>query len=165
MDEILKWYGTIKQSQQKRYTIFFLLSYKDKNRNIKIEINLRDFNSKYEIKNYLGISMKVMLKEDMFANKLVAMYERRGKANRDIFDVWFFLKNGWSINKEIIKKRTNLSFKVFLHQCINMLEKLSDRHILSGIGELLDQIQKNWIKNNLRKDTIFLLKIQLSEEN
>ncbi len=34
--------------------------------------------------------MLVMKKEDMFAHKLVAMTERTGMANRDIFDVWFF---------------------------------------------------------------------------
>jgi hypothetical protein len=92
------------------------------------------------------------------------MYERIGKTNRDIFDVWFFLKNNWPLNKEIVIKRTGIAFKDFLQQCINHLDKLSDRHILSGIGELLDDKQKIWIKNNLRKDTIFLLKIKLSEE-
>lgn len=162
--EILKKYGAIKQSRKKRYTIFFLLSYGERSRNIKVEINLRNFGSKYELKNYLGITMKVMVKEDMFANKLVAMFERLGKTNRDIFDVWFFLKNGWPINNNIITLRTNIPFKDFLRMCITSLEKMSDRNILSGIGELFDIKQKTWIKNNLRKDTIFLLKIRLSDE-
>lgn len=36
-----------------------------------------------------------MVREDMAAHKMVAMLERIGKTNRDIFDVWFFLKNNW----------------------------------------------------------------------
>ena len=50
--------------------------------------------------------MKVMVQEDMAANKMVAMYERIGNANRDIFDTYFFLKNNWPINDQIIEKRT-----------------------------------------------------------
>lgn len=159
-------YGTIKQAQNKRYTFFYLLSYTDKLegvQNIKIEINRRDFGSKFEVKSYLGIPMKVMVKEDIVANKLVAMYERIGKTNRDIFDVHFFLKNNWPINIDIIKKRTEMPFEVFINHCVNALEKMSDRNILSGIGELLEQKQKSWVKANLRKDTIFLLKLILDQ--
>jgi len=46
--------------------------------------------------------------------------------------------------------------------CINDLEKMSDRNILSGIGELLDAKQKAWVKAHLRQQTIFLLKLLLS---
>jgi len=163
--KIIQEYGQIKRSFRKRYTIFLLLSYAEKDHNIKVEINLRNFGSKYEVKTYFGIAMKVMVQEDMFANKLVAMMERFGKTNRDIFDVWFFLKNNWDINKEIVIKRTNMPFKEFLQQCINSLEKMSNRNILSGIGELLDHQQlKSWVKANLKNDTIFLLKSKLSAE-
>jgi predicted nucleotidyltransferase component of viral defense system len=129
--------------------------------NVKIEINRRDFGSEYEIKSYLGIPMKVMVRQDMFAHKLVAMFERLGTTNRDIFDVWFFLKNNWPINEEIITKRTNMTFKEFLQKCIESLESMSDRDILSGLGELLDAQQKIWVKKHMRTETIFLLKMKL----
>ena len=58
--------------------------------------------------------MKVMVREDMAAHKLVAMYERSGQTNRDIYDVWFFLKNNWPINEKIIEKRTGMSVQEFL---------------------------------------------------
>lgn len=161
LDKIIKEYGAIKEEYIKQNTIFLLLSYEEKARNIKVEINLRNFSSKYEVKSYLGIAMKVMVKEDMFAHKIVAMMERIGKTNRDIYDVWFFLKNNWPINKEIVEKRTHMLFKNFLQKCIDTLEKMSDRGILAGMGELLDEKQKIWAKANLRKDTIFLLKIRL----
>lgn len=158
IETIAKNYGKIKEHRKKRYNLFLLLSYEDETPNIKIEINRREFGSSYEVKSYLGISMKVMVREDMFAHKLVAMYERIGNANRDIYDVWFFLNNDWPINKEIVEKRAGVSFKDFLQKCIEALEKLLDRGILAGMGELLDEKQKVWVKVNLRKDTIFLLK-------
>jgi hypothetical protein len=132
--------------------------------NIKIEINKRKFGSKYEIKQYLGISMQVMVREDMAANKMVAMHERIGKTNRDIFDVYFFLKNNWPINKKIVEQRTEMKYKVFLQKCIDELEHLSDKNILSGMGELLDDKQKAWVKTKLRSETIFLLKLAVSNE-
>jgi len=100
----------------------------------------------------------------MAAHKLVAMYERIGKTNRDIFDVWFFLHNNWEINKAIVEKRTGISFKEFLRKSIHALEKMSNRHILSGIGELLNEKQKAWAKSKLLPETIFLLKLKLDGE-
>ena len=157
-------YGKVKEHRKKRYNLFLLLSYEDESPNIKIEINRRVFRSKYEVKSYLGISMQVMIREDMFAHKLVAMYERIGEANRDIFDVWFFLNNDWPINKDIIEKRTGMSFKDFLQKCIKALEKLPDRGILAGMGELLDAKQKDWVRAKLKSEVVFHLKLKLENE-
>ena len=162
--EIVKEYGKIKEKRKKRFNLFILLSYEEKAPKIKIEINLRPFGSEYEIKSYLGIPMKVMKIEDMFAHKLVAMFERFGKANRDIFDSWFLLKKDFPINKEIIKKRTRMEFKEFLKECIKKLEKLPEKGILAGMGELLDEKTKIWAKKNLKNDTLFLLKLKLESE-
>lgn len=161
VEAILKNYGQVK-AQKKRYSLFFLLSYKDKldgAQNIKVEINKRSFGSQYEVKHYLGIAMQVMVPKDMVAHKLVAMHERIGKTNRDIFDVWFFLHNQWPVNTRIVELRTNMSYKDFLQTCVNDLEKMSNRSILSGIGELLDEKQKAWVKAKLLSETIFLLKL------
>lgn len=168
LSKIIGKYGTIKEAQNKRYSIFFLLSYDQKMpsaQNIKIEVNKRNFDSRYKIRDYLGTNIKVMVQEDMVAHKMVAMHERIGYANRDIFDVWYFLENGWLVNKHIIEQRTGLSYKAFLEKCISDLESMSDRGILSGIGELLTEKQKAWAKTHLRKETIFLLRLQLSHEN
>jgi predicted nucleotidyltransferase component of viral defense system len=165
IEEIISVYGKIKMKRKKYYTLFFELSYSDKDRNIKVEINRRSFGSKYEIANYLGISMKIMTKEDMAANKLMAMYERLNRTNRDIFDVHFFLEKDWPINKKLVEKRAGMPFKKFLKQCVKSLEKLKNRKILDGIGELLnDQKQKDQVKAKLIPDTIFLLKLALESE-
>ena len=103
IESILKNYGIVKEARKKRYSLFFLLSYDNKIKdaqNIKVEINKRNYGSKFEVKQYLGISMQVMVREDMAANKIVAMHEKIGKTNRDIFDVWYFLQNNWPINKK-----------------------------------------------------------------
>lgn len=157
IEAIIKNHGIIKDARIKRYSLFFLLSYEQDSLNIKIEINLRKFGSKYELKNYLGISMLVMTQEDIFAHKLVAMHERMGKANRDIYDVHYFLKNHWPINKSIVEARTELAFSDFIKHLVDTLSKLSQKNILSGIGELLNPKQKTWVKNQLIDDTIFLL--------
>jgi len=164
LEKILQEYGTIKEKYKKQHTLFFILSYNEKAQNIKVEINRRSFGSHYDLKNYLGISMLVMVKEDMFAHKLVATLERSKMANRDVYDIWYFLKNHWPINKKIVEMRTGMSFKEYLKKCIKVVESLSERNILSGMGELLDEKEKIWAKNHLKRDTIFLLKVRLEQE-
>ncbi len=164
IENIVKNYGQIKDSIKKRYSLFFMISYKERNQNIKVEINLRRFGSQYELKSYLGISMLVMVQEDMFAHKLVAMYERLEKTNRDIYDVRFFLKNNWHINKKIVEDRTGMTFSEFLGKIITKLEKVNNRNILSGMGELLSEKQKDEVRRSLKADTIFLLKLKQENE-
>jgi len=161
---IIKKYGTLKESYKKRYNLFAMLSYEDKAHNIKVEINRRQFGSHYEIKTYLGVSMLVMVPEDMFAHKLMAMHERIGKTSRDIYDVWFFLSHRFPINREIVELRSKMTFDELLQQCIIQLEKMNNRHILDGVGELLTGSQKDWAKASLREDTISLLKLRLENQ-
>ncbi len=156
---IIKEYGEIKNSYEKKFTLLNVVSYDNESQNIKVEVNRRQFGSRYEIKTLLGISMQVMLQEDMFAHKLMAMYERIGKTSRDIFDVNFFAKNNWPINREIVETRSGMSFDETLLQCIAMLEKMDNKHILDGLGELLSDSQKDSMREKLKLDTIFQLKL------
>jgi predicted nucleotidyltransferase component of viral defense system len=158
---IVKKYGTLKESFKKRFNLFCMISYDDQARNIKVEINRRQFGSKYEIKTYLGVSMQVMVIQDMFAHKLMVMYERIGETSRDIFDVWFFLHKHFPINKLIIEQRAGTSYNQVLFNCIDQLENMDNRHILDGLGELLIIGQKDWAKAKLRQETIALLKLRL----
>ena len=141
-----------------------MISYDQKTQNIKVEVNLRQFGSKYEVKNLLGISMLVMVQEDMFAHKLMAMMERVGKTSRDIFDVNYFAKNNWPINKKIVEGRSGVSFKEVLEKAIAQLESMNNRYILDGLGELLTDSQKDSVKAKLKADTIFALKLMHSHE-
>lgn len=160
--DIVENYGKLRESNRKRFGIFFVLSYEDKARHIKVEINRRQFGSRYEIKTYLGVSMLVMVPEDLFAHKLMAMHERIGKTSRDIYDVWFFLHHRLPIHREMIQERSGMPFDEFIQTCIHQLEKMSNRNILDGVGELLTPSQKDWAKAKLREETISLLKIRFS---
>lgn len=165
--EILETHGVIKEATNKRYNLFFLLSYHNKENstpNIKVEINKRIFGSQYELKSYLSVPMKVMVQKDITANKMVAMHERIGKTNRDIFDVQFFLRNHWPINEKIIEQRTSMSYKDFLKTVITELEQVNNNTILHGLGELLTEKQKAWVRSHLKDDTIFALKLVLNNE-
>ena len=129
-----------------------------------MEINRREFGSKYEVKSFLGISMQVMVKEDMFAHKLCAMYERIGKTNRDVFDVQYFFAHDWQVNKKIVESRMGVSYKDFLTKSIEAMIKLNDRDILAGMGELVSEKQKVWVKEKLKAETLFVLRLALENE-
>ncbi len=165
--EILKKYGEVKRADKKRFSLFFRLFFDGKRPNgynIKVDISKRDFGAKYHILNSLGIAVRVMKQDDMAAHKLLAMYDRLGKANRDIYDVWYFLDNNWPINKKNIEDRLGIDFKSFLINCIDALEKFDDQHILSGLGSLLNARQKAWVKAHLKDETLFLFRLYLSNE-
>lgn len=163
MEKILGDYGQVKKKYRKKNTLFFLLSYEQGVRNIKVEISRRDFSSSHEIKNYLGISMLVMKKEDVFAHKLVALLDRSHLANRDLYDIGFFLKNRWDINHSLIEERTKMEFPEYIGKCIKTVEKVNERYILAGLGELLNEKQKSFVRDKLKDEILFLLKLMLTE--
>ncbi len=160
IQKIVTGYGKVIDSRIKRFNLVTVISYAEKAQNIKVEVNRRNFGSKYELKTLLGIPMLVMTKEDMFANKLMAMYERVGKTSRDVYDVYFFAKNNWPINKELVEARAQIPYKEVLKRCIELLEKMENHHILDGLGEMLTEPKKDWARAKLRMDTIFLLKVR-----
>ena len=164
---IIESYGKLKEARKKRFNLFYILAYDDKDinaQNVKVEINRREFGSKYAVESFLGISMQVMVKEDMAAHKLCAMYERIGKTNRDIFDVQFFLSHDWPVNKKIVEDRMGVSYVEFLKKCIDVMEKFNDSNILAGQGELLTEKQKDWARAKLKSEALFSLRLALEKE-
>ncbi|MEK7523481.1 MAG: nucleotidyl transferase AbiEii/AbiGii toxin family protein [Patescibacteria group bacterium] len=161
IQRITKSYGAITDSRVKHFNLFNVISYAPNTQKIKVEVNRRNFGTRYELKTLLGISMLVMTKADMYAHKLMALCERIGKTSRDIYDVYFFEKKGWEINKTIVEDRSGVSFKKTLIKCIKLLEKMNNRHILDGLGELLTDSQKDWARAKLKEEAIFLLKVKV----
>ncbi|MDO8668634.1 MAG: nucleotidyl transferase AbiEii/AbiGii toxin family protein [bacterium] len=164
---ILSKYGQVKDQYIKMFTIFSLLSYGDSDHNIKVEINVRklveNIKDHYEIKEYLGISMFIVKKDYMFGNKLAALTLRTETAMRDIYDIHYFAKNNWDINAEVIRERTGKNVKEYLIDCVGFIEKVKDNEILRGLGELVNgEKEKDWIRNHLKADSIFMLKNYLS---
>jgi len=157
--KILLKYGSIHDEAKKHYGPIIVLSYGQGERNLKVEISNRAFENHYEIKNLLGISVKVMVQEDLFAHKLCALLDRTDLANRDIFDCWFFMEKRTPINKSIVESRMEMPFTDYIQKCINLLESMSDKGLLHGLGELMEDDIKQFVKNKLRSETISLLKI------
>lgn len=159
----------IKQSQIKRHTLFWLLTYREKDRNIKIEINTRllipSIEEHFELKDYLGISMMVGKKPYLFASKLAALTTRKEIAMRDIYDIWFFAKEIWDIDEKVVRLRTGQAVKPYLEDCISIIEEVKDNQILQGLGELLGEKEKVWVKNKLRSETVLMLKAYRSALN
>jgi len=157
--KILLRYGKIRDEAEKHFGLLIVLDYGEKERNLKIEISNREFPDSYETKNYLGIPVKVMVKPDMFAHKLCALLDRNMIANRDVFDVYFFMQQKTPINKNIVEKRMDMEFKEYIDSCIAKIEKLPGKNLLNGIGELVDNNLKSFVREKLKEETIQLLKM------
>lgn len=159
LNNILKNFGTVEQIIDKKYTLFGLVNYEKGQQSLKIEISKINPGSTYEVTNYLGVPIQAMVKKDIFANKLTALLTRKKPANRDIFDTWFLLKERWDVNWELVEEKNTIKKDQFIKRCINLLEKWPIESILEGMGELMDNKTKDWVKKNLLKDTIFYLKL------
>ncbi len=157
--KILLKYGSIYDEAKKFYGPLVVLNYGHTERNLKVEISNRVFENRYEIKNLLGINIKVMVLEDMFAHKLCALSDRKSIANRDLFDCWFFLEKRTPINKDIVESRMKMPLTDYIQKCIDLLESMSDKGLLHGLGELMDNSLKHFVQNEMKRETISLLKM------
>ena len=115
-DEALKFFGSV-----------FVLDYGQDERKLKVEISNRQYNNHYEIKNLLGIDMKVLVKSDMFAHKLCALLDRNEITGRDVFDCWFFLNSQTPINASIVESRMGMPLQEYIQHCIDTLGQVSDK--------------------------------------
>jgi len=156
--KILLKYGKIFDEAIKFYGPIIVLDYGVGERKLKIEISNRQYNNHYERKNLLGINMQVMVASDMFAHKLCALLDRGELTNRDIFDSWFFMQKQTPLNKEIVEARMEMPLADYIQKCIVHLENKSDRGILNGLGELMDEDMKKFVRTKLRTETISLLR-------
>jgi len=154
---ILK-YGEIHDEAKKHFGPIIVLDYGVGERKLKVEISNRTFDDSYEIKNLLGISIKVMCMPDMFAHKLCALYDRGVLVSRDIFDSWFFMKKLTPVNTGLIEERMQTPYKEYMQVCINQLAPIKENRLLQGLGELMDSEMKTFVRNELKNETISLLK-------
>ena len=150
-------YGKIHDEAIKHYGIIIVLDYGIGERKLKIEISNRLYENHYEILNYLGLQMRVMVKEDMFAHKLCALLDRTEITSRDVFDCWFFLKERTSINKELVESRMKMPMEEYLDKCIASVQDISEKSLISGLGELAEGEVKDFVRHGLKDELISLL--------
>jgi len=163
LKKILPNYGSLDEATDKRYTLFFLITYSKGERHLKIEISKRSNKATFVIKNYLGISMLVMNEADMSACKIAALLTRKRFATRDVFDTWYFLKNNWPINEALLTEKTNLTLLEALEKTKTRVKKIKKTELLAGLGDLLDQSQKDWVRAKLIEELVFYLDLYKSE--
>lgn len=154
-------YGKIEDAAIKYYGPLVVLNYASGDRNLKIEVSNRQYTTttRYELKNLLGVPIRVMCVEDMFAHKLCALLDRSETTNRDIFDVWFFIKRGTSIHASMVEERMQMPLSEYLERCAQHLETLSDKTMHVGLGELIDPSMRQFIHDQLRTETITQLRL------
>ncbi len=166
---ILEKYGVIQVSKGG----FTKLKYSENLPSLKIDVSehfeINKFNT-YEIKDVVsGIPLKLLSKKDMFAHKLVALKDRyeskksnKQIANRDLYDINFFFDNNWEFNSKIIKHRTKQDVIDYFRELKNFIEnKVDNKKILDGLGSLVNDKQREFIKNNLKDEVIRKLSIQI----
>jgi predicted nucleotidyltransferase component of viral defense system len=155
-------YGEIHDEAQKFFGDLLVLDYGHGERNLKIDISHRTENDDYVIKNLLGINIKVMEISDMFSYKLIALLGRKEFAERDIFDCWFFMNRKTPVNQTIVETISQKPYADYLQDCIDTIENLPKRSLLYGLGELLSNEMKPFVKNKLQQETLMLLKLYQS---
>ena len=162
LTKIISKHLEIAEQREKHFTWFWQGSYTKGSHRIKIEISKRDFPDTYITKDFYGLSLTTMSPDCMFAHKLCAISDRKTLQNRDLYDSWFMFDNNFVINEEIIKIRTGKSTKDYFQDLIKYIEKeTSIQHsILDGLGEVLNQSQKDWVKTQLLSKLLFELKIR-----
>lgn len=154
---IVKKYGSIYDEARKFYGSIIVLDYGIGERKLKIEISNRLFDNHYEVLDYLGIKMKVMVKEDMFAHKLCALLDRSEMTSRDVFDCWFFLKERTPINQGIIESRMQMSMNEYINKCLDKIKELPEKSLINGLGELTEGDIKQFVRHGLKDELISLL--------
>lgn len=159
LKEMLPRFGNLKQAIEKQSTLFFLVSYEKGERNLKVEVSKRPSKTQYALKNYLGISMLVIKKEDMLTTKLAALLTRKRFASRDLFDLWFFLKNNWQINKDLLEEKAGMTYPEALEKAQKKVRDTKKTELLAGLGDLLDNKQRVWVREKLQNELLFLLKL------
>ena len=154
----------VKEQSRKQNTLFWLVSYGDGYSNIKIEVSTREKPyDMYEVKTLYGIKMRVSRIGDIIANKMVATLERSVVANRDLFDIYFFLGSKYvnDINYEIVSYRTGKKVFDFYNSLYKLVSKINNNTILNGLGEVLDENQKDWAKAKLKMELLGLIERQM----
>lgn len=156
---ILLKHGKIHDEAKMFYGPILVLDYGAGDRKLKVEISKRQFGDTYSVQNFLGLNVMLMDKPNMFSHKLCAMLDRTEITNRDIFDCWHYMRQQTPVNRNIVETRMGMSLADYLQKCIDKLTGMTDRGMLNGLGELMDEDMKKFVKTKLRTETIQLLEI------
>lgn len=164
---VLAAYGEVKIGQR------LALKYPGSLQALIVDVSVRhDINAlnTYEVRDIVsGVPLKVLCKEDIFAHKLVALTDRSAErderdrfvANRDLYDIHFFFSHLWTFNEDIIRLRTGMSAKAYLAHAARFVGRhVDEAQVLEGLGSLLDDKKRAWVRANLKRETLRLMAIE-----
>ncbi len=161
MTQLLSAKYDIKDYSTKFNTLFWVVSYGTGLAHIKVEISTRDnpYNH-YSLLPFYGVTVRTMDIRDMIAHKLVASMERISIANRDLFDIHYYLSSPYAadINYDIVRHRTGKKPKDFYKSLLKFVSNRNTNKILVGLGEVLTEPQKDWVKAKLIAELEGLIK-------
>jgi hypothetical protein len=166
LTEILHKNLSVREFSDKRFNWFWLGSNEKGFQQIKVEISKREYPDKYDLKDFLGVSIRTLDLATMFAHKLCAVQDRREIVNRDLYDTWWLLKQLTPINDEIVKLRMGVGVSEYLNLLIAYIkENVDRRRIVSGLGEVVDRLQKDWIRDHLVDDLLVQIQMRADAES
>ena len=153
----------IKDQYDKKNTLFWFLSYGSGAVNIKLEISKRQTQSQFTQQSFYGVQIPVMDRADMVANKLMALLERKKFANRDLFDVWYFLQSVdfMKINYKLIETRSGLDPEQLWSRILDRINTKAKGNLLQGMGELISEKQKYWVKTKLINEILAQIQMKI----
>lgn len=161
---VLSRQGIVLDAHDKENTLFYLFSYAKGSHKIKIEMNKRIWkNNDYKNIWFMGLPLVIPDETTLFTNKLIALTDRKTPVARDLFDVWFFLSRNFLMREALIKERTGRDIPKYIKYAVRHVRKTyTSRNVLQGLGNALDEGQKDWARDHLISTTIGLLEKQLA---
>jgi predicted nucleotidyltransferase component of viral defense system len=159
--EVMQKYLDVDDHFDKHFTWFWVGSYEKGKQKIKLEISKRRYQADhYTHHDLFGLTIKSLDLSTLAAHKLCALTDRQNLVNRDLYDTWWLLKKMFPINKEIISERTGKSLGDYLRFTQEYIDKHVDpKHILLGLGEVLTEPQKDWVRDHLLNELSFQIKL------
>jgi len=150
--------GSIHDEAKKYHGPLLVLDCGVNERKLKVEISGRVFPDRYEIRPLMGQNMLVMVKEDMLAHKLCALLDRPSVTSRDLFDIWFLMSQKTPVNPNIVEIRMESSLSDYLERCISVVDQMPSNKLLTGVGDLLDEKIKSFVKAKLLSEVLEYLR-------
>lgn len=69
------------------------------------------------------------------------------------------MQENWQINEEFLKAKSGFSLDQALKKAQPLVKNVKPTELLAGLGELLDNKQKSWVKENLQEELLFQLRL------
>jgi len=159
------------KAQSKNY-LLFQLKYKapEGARNtLKLEIN----DSPSKLNTYEKVKLSELNSycnghtiDTMVANKMLAAkgrFDKKGKiSGRDFYDLNYFLRKGFKVNRSVVQDISKVSYKEYISQLINLVEKnLTERILNEDLNNLLPTSYLNKKLPRIKEELLFMLKQEI----